>query len=225
MAGTGPTPDSSSPNSDDINDRLAEIAAELAAEAKFKEPAAADRAHTAVQPVGDATRRKRAGPLGRRRNERLAAELRKPVQEPGGQQTSTPPPPSASGRPAGSRPKANRRAAGSAARRAGAWPTPDRGYVTPTRRGRPGRSVLTVVLVLVVLFGVSAGLRKLLQRGPSSRPGATASLGRTSGASTLGVSSPTPSSPLQTPAFTAADPFAGSRRPRPARSARTAPCR
>jgi hypothetical protein len=210
MAGTGPTPDSSSPNSDDINDRLAEIAAELAAEAKFKEPAAADRAHTAVQPVGDAGPRRRRGPLRRRRDERLAAELRKPVQDPGGQQASAPPRASAGGRPAGWRPKAGRRVSGSAAQRAGAWPTPDRGYATPTRRGRPGRSALTVVLVLVVLFGVSAGVRKLLQRGASGTPGATKSVGRTSGASTLGVSSPTPSSPLQTPAFTATDPFAGS---------------
>ncbi len=204
MAGTGPTPDSSSPNPDDINDRLAEIAAELAAEAMFKEPAAADRAHAPVQAVSGAAPRKRGGPLRKRRNNRLAAELRKPVQDPGGLDTSLPQP-KTTRRTGGSRPKAS----GAAAQRAGAWPTPDRGYATPVRRGG-SRSLLTLVLVLLVLFGLSAGLRKLLHRSPSSTPGATASLGRTAGASTLGASSPVPSAPLPTPAFTAADPFAGS---------------
>jgi hypothetical protein len=65
------------------------------------------------------------------------------------------------------------------------------------------------VLVLVVLFGLSVGLRKLLQRSPSAT-GAATGAGRTSGAGTGGTSSPTPSSPLQSPAFTATDPFAGS---------------
>lgn len=208
MAGTGPTPDSSSPNPDDINDRLAEIAAELASEAKFKEPTAAERARAGVQPVGGAAPGKRGGPLRRRRNKRLAAELRKPVQDSGGQKTAAPRPARASGRPAGSRPKPSRRAAGSAAQRAGAWPTPDRGYATPTRRPGAGRSVVTLILVLAVLFGLSFGLRKLLQHSPSSATGAKS--GRTPAASTLGASSPTPSGPLQTPAFTAADPFAGS---------------
>ncbi len=193
MGGTGPPPDSSSSNSDDINDRLAEIAAELASEAKFKEPTAAERARAGVQPIGGAAPRKLGGgPMRRRRNKRLAAELRKPVQDLGGQTTPAPRPTKARGR-----------AAGSAAQRAGAWPTPDRGYATPTRRPGPGRSVLTLVLVLAVLFGLSVGLRKLLHHSASGKPGAT------SGASTL-ASSPTPSSPLQTPAFTAADPFAGS---------------
>ncbi len=216
MAGTGPTPGSSSPDPDDINDRLAEIAAELAAEATFKEPAAADRVHTAVQQVGGTTPPKRGGPLRRRRNRRLAAELRKPLQELGGQKDSTPRP-NASGPTTGSasragrragRPGAAGRAAGSAAQRAGAWPTPDRGYATPARRRGAGRSVLTLVLVLVVLFGVSAGLRKLLHRSPSRTPGATPAASRTPGATTLGAS--VPSNALQTPAFTATDPFAGS---------------
>jgi hypothetical protein len=208
MAGTGPTPGSSSSNPDDINDRLAEIAAELAAEAKFKEPAAADRARASVQAVGGDAPRQRGGRLRKWRNKRLAAELRRPVDEPGGQKTPAPQPKTS--RRAGPRPMAGRRAADTAAQRAGAWPTPDRGYATPTRRGGAGRSVLTVVLVLVVLFGLSVGLRKLLQRNPSTTQGAASGAGRSPGASTVGGSSPTPSSPLESPAFTATDPFAGS---------------
>jgi hypothetical protein len=197
MAGTGPTPDSSSSSPDDINNRLAEIAAELAAEAKFKEPAAADRARAAVQPVGSAAPRKRAGPLRQWRNRRLEAELRKTLQQPGGQKTAGLGPAARAPRSA-----VSRRAAGSAAQRAGAWPTPDRGYATPTRRGGAGRSALALVLVLVLLFAVGAGVRRLLQRSPASTPGGT---GRTPGATT-----PAPSSPLLTPAFTATDPFANS---------------
>jgi len=48
MAGTGETPGDSPPGPDDINNRLAEIAAELAAEAHFKEPSAAERAQAAA---------------------------------------------------------------------------------------------------------------------------------------------------------------------------------
>jgi hypothetical protein len=216
MAGTGPTPDSSSPNPDDINDRLAEIAAELAAEAKFKEPAAADRARAPVQAVGGAAPRNRGGPLRKWRNQRLAAELRKPIPDAGGR-TASAPQPKTTGRAGGSRAKSSGRAsrraagaAGAAAQRAGAWPTPDRGYATPARRGGAGRSVVALVLVLAVLFGLSVGLRKLLQRSPSTTQGAAAGAGRTSGAGTVGTGSPTPSSPLQSPAFTATDPFAGS---------------
>lgn len=198
MAGTGSTPDSSSPDPDDINTRLAEIAAELAGEAKFKEPAAADRARAAVQPVG-ARPGRRGGALRKRRNKRLADELRKPVGGQGGLRPSAPSPV----RPV--QPKAGRRAGGQAAQRPGTWPAPDRGYARPTRRAGPGRSVVTLVLVLAVLFGISFGLHKLLQRRPSGTAGATAGASRTPGGVT-----PTPSSPLQTPAFTATDPFAGS---------------
>lgn len=202
MAGTGSAPDSSSPDPDDINDRLAEIAAELASEAKFKEPAAADRARAAVQPVGGKPSRRR-GPLRSRRNKRLAAELRKPVGGQAGLRPSAPSPVPPK------QPGASRRPGGPATRRAGSWPAPDRGYATPARRAGPGRSVVTLVLVLAVLFGISFGLHKLLQRRPSSTAGATASA--TPGASRRpGGNTPTPSHPLQTPAFTATDPFAGS---------------
>jgi hypothetical protein len=207
MAGTGPTPGSSSPNPDDINDRLAEIAAELAAEAMFKEPAAADRAHAPVRVVARAASGRRGGPLRRWRDKRLAAELRKPLREPGGQQPPAPEP-KTSRRASDPRPKASRRAAG-AAQRAGAWPTPDRGYATPTRRRGGGRSLLTLILVLVVLFGISAGLRKLLQRNPSGTGRATAGSSRTPGGSRPGAT-PARSSPLPTPAFSVASPFAGS---------------
>src|ERR1700689_780087 len=47
MAGTSDTPEGSPMGPDDINSRLAEIAAELASEAKFKEPSAAERARAA----------------------------------------------------------------------------------------------------------------------------------------------------------------------------------
>jgi hypothetical protein len=203
MAGTGPTPDSSSPNPDDINDRLAEIAAELASEAKFKEPTAAERARAGVQPVGGTVPGKRAGPLRRRRNRRLAAELRKPLQDSGGEKAQAPRPTRASGRAAGSRPRPSRRAAGSAAQRAGAWPTPDRGYAAPTRRSSAGRSAVTLILAFAVLLGLSFGLRKLLQHSPPGTAASTA--GRTPATTTAA-----PSNPLQTPEFTAADPFAGS---------------
>ena len=46
MAGTGDKPEDSPMEPDDINSRLAEIAAELASEARFKEPSAAERAAT-----------------------------------------------------------------------------------------------------------------------------------------------------------------------------------
>jgi hypothetical protein len=49
MAGTGGGEPGVPPGAGDINDRLAEIAAELAREAKFKEPSAAERARQAKQ--------------------------------------------------------------------------------------------------------------------------------------------------------------------------------
>jgi hypothetical protein len=65
--------------------------------------------------------------------------------------------------------------------------------------------MVTLVLVLAVLFGISFGLHKLLQHRPSSTAGGTTGASRTPGGYT-----PTPTNPLQTPAFTASDPFAGS---------------
>jgi hypothetical protein len=74
MAGAGPTPGSPSPGPDDINQRLAEIAAELAAEAKFKEPSAAERARRSVQPAqAGAGRAERAGTGRPRRRVRARA--------------------------------------------------------------------------------------------------------------------------------------------------------
>src|SRR6266481_4716429 len=85
MPGAGSTPDRSQPRPDDINDRLAEVAAELAAEAKFKEPSAAMRGRVAPGSGkdGPAGPIRRPGPFRNWRNKRAAARLRKPVQPAG----------------------------------------------------------------------------------------------------------------------------------------------
>jgi hypothetical protein len=80
MAGTTGGPADPKPDPGDINERLADIAAELADEATFKEPSAAERART---PAAKPTAR-RDGPLRRRRNKRIAAKLRRPVQSASG---------------------------------------------------------------------------------------------------------------------------------------------
>jgi hypothetical protein len=209
VAGSSSGSDGSS-NPGDINDRLAEIAAELAAEAKFKEPSAAERARAAARrgaprqgSPGQATsghstsghstpghsKQSRGGPLRQRRNKRLADELRQPVLAPG--QKAPPRPPKA--------PKAPRRPW-----QQGGTPVPDRGYATPTRRRGGARSVISIVLVLAVLAGLSFGLRRLLHSGTPA-PAASAA---TSGSPRIGAR-PSPS-PSVTPLFTTANPFAGS---------------
>jgi hypothetical protein len=174
MAGNGATPGGSSPNSDDINDRLAEIAAELAAEAKFKEPSAAERARrrpgqakpgAGRLPEPSSAPSKRPGRLRQWRNRRLAAELRRPVPEPG-----RPAPPV-------SKPRRGRRPAASS--RARSRPIPDRGYATPARRASPARSIVTVVLVLLLLLGVSFGLHALLHRHRTPGPAGRSKIGLT----------------------------------------------
>lgn len=74
------TPDGTPTGPDDINRRLDEIAAELAGQATFSEPAAAE---LASKPVLAAPGRGagRPGPWTRRRNARTAARLRGPVPE------------------------------------------------------------------------------------------------------------------------------------------------
>jgi hypothetical protein len=51
VAGTGETPEGPALDPDDINNWLAEIAVELAAEAPFREPSAAERARRPVGPA------------------------------------------------------------------------------------------------------------------------------------------------------------------------------
>jgi hypothetical protein len=51
VAATGETPEGPSLDPDDINNRLAEVAVELAAEARFREPSAAERARRPVGPA------------------------------------------------------------------------------------------------------------------------------------------------------------------------------
>lgn len=184
MAESDPAPDSSSSSPDDINDRFAEIAAELAKERKFKEPIAAEQARVSFPPVGggaETPKRRSAGPIRRWRNKRLAAELRKPVLPPGQKAPTRPP-------------KARGRAA-TAARNADTWHVPDRGYVTATRRGS-GRSALLIMLAVALLVAVSFGLPKLLKRDTPGTPGAP------------GAAS-SPHRPFAPP-FTTANPFADS---------------
>jgi hypothetical protein len=194
MPGTGSAPDRSPDSPDDINNRLAEIAAELAAEAKFKEPSAAERARAAAR----AARHSRSGPgtgtgpLSWWRNKRAAAKLRRPVQQRDGSAAQA-------AAPRARKPAAARRAAQSAG-----GPAPDRGYGTATQRPGHGRSILALIIVIALLFGVSVGLRKLLHSGTSAPGAAPSSSNR------VATGNPTPSLSVATPLFTAADPFAGS---------------
>jgi hypothetical protein len=72
MTGTGSDEPGVPPGSGDINDRLDEIAAELAREAKFKEPSAAERARRAKRAKAAEARSRRASPVRRRRTSSLA---------------------------------------------------------------------------------------------------------------------------------------------------------
>jgi hypothetical protein len=84
MAATGDTPEGPPLDPDDINSRLDEIAAELATEARFKEPSAAERAEAAAARRASQARRPShaalppGGPLRRRRHRRRTADLHGP---------------------------------------------------------------------------------------------------------------------------------------------------
>jgi hypothetical protein len=167
-----------------MNERLDEIAAELASAGDFREPSAAERASAALRSAGGAAKPKRRpdGPLSRRRKKRLAAELRKPVLLPG---QKAPPLPA---KPARRRSAAPR-------------PTPDRGYATPTRRGGPARSVIAIAIVALVVAGFL--VLRTLQSGTPGASGSTA-------ASSRPTTRSSPASPSPTPLFSTNDPFAGS---------------
>jgi hypothetical protein len=80
MTGSGGGPDSGQPDASDFDKRLAEMAAELAKEAKFKEPSAAERARQAQAAQSQSRRRKYRAPgtpplPGGRGRRRRAASL------------------------------------------------------------------------------------------------------------------------------------------------------
>jgi hypothetical protein len=150
MAVTGGDPGDVPTDPDDINSRLAEIAAELTATARFTEPSAADRARVPVGPAGAGPA---SGPIQRRRKRRLAAELRQPVQSA-----------SRSGAPAPRQPWRRRAARLSPSRALARWayrrrsarpePTPDRGYATPSYRS-PHQSLAILLAGMVILIAIS----------------------------------------------------------------------
>jgi hypothetical protein len=138
------------PDDDDINSRLTEIAAELAAGARFTEPRAADRLRV---PIGSAQPPPaRISPVQRWRNRRLAAELRKPVQS-----ASVPSAPGPRRPPLGRAARHSLRSA--LARRAyrrhsaRPQPVPDRGYATPSYRS-PRRSLAILLAAMVILIAL-----------------------------------------------------------------------
>jgi hypothetical protein len=138
VAATGETPEGPSLDPDDINNRLAEVAVELAAEARFREPSAAERARRPVGPAKPA----RQWPLRWLRGRRTAAYVRKPVAGPG--------PPGRPGKPPRGQPARER-----------SRPVPDRGYATSSARSAPGRTLAVIAIAVVV----AAVLLSLLNRG------------------------------------------------------------
>jgi hypothetical protein len=160
MAGTGDSPKGSPEGPDDINDRLAEIAAELAKEARFKEPSAAERAERARARVAAARsmgKSARSGPLRRWRARKKAAELLRPAD---GSAILTPPPKSPTARQV-------RRA-----RREPARPFADRGYADSSEYPSVARSVIAVIIIVALLVGAAIGLRYVFHH--HSSPGAAA---------------------------------------------------
>ena len=199
MSDTGSTPDSSPPGPDDINERLAEIAAELAGEAKFLEPRAADRGRRPVLPNRKARQHRRSGrtprwgPLRRRRNARIAAKLREPVTPPGGSGTG---PPDEHRRRKRDR-KRDRSSRGSRASPESAPSTArDSDYATSSHPSTI-RSLVAVVVVVGLLFGASVGLRTLFRAGNSGAPSPKRGANRAS-------------TPSAIPLFSTSNPFAGS---------------
>jgi hypothetical protein len=195
MAGTSETPEDSPASPDDINSRLAEIAAELASEARFKEPSAAERARARVTAVRPPAKLKRSGPLGRWRARRArlkAEELRAPLRPAG-----APPPPPPPPRPS----RLARRAAARA-------PVPDRGYADAEMPSRL-RSGTTIVIIMVLLIGVSIGLRYLIRHYANAPAHPARQDSTTQVRSITPTASPSPSAAAAA-SFNPADPFGGS---------------
>jgi hypothetical protein len=195
MAGTSETPEDSAASPDDINSRLAEIAAELASEARFKEPSAAERARARVTAVRPPAKLKRSGPLGRWRARRArlkAEELRAPLRPAG-----APPPPPPPPRPS----RLARRAAARA-------PVPDRGYADAEMPSRL-RSGTTIVIIMVLLIGVSIGLRYLIRHYANAPAHPAPQDSTTQVRSITPTASPSPAAAAAA-SFNPADPFGGS---------------
>jgi hypothetical protein len=195
MAGTGDRPEDSPMEPDDINSRLAEIAAELASEAQFKEPSAAERARArAAAAAKKAPAPARGGRLHRwhvrkSRASRKAEKLREPVRAPGAPE------------PVRQRSSRRARRAQRAAWKAG-HPAADRGY-SDSDHPSTRKSVLTVIVIIALLVGASIGLRTLLDRKPSAgSPGPAADISPTSSPRTASAS------PVPTAAAAAFDPLA-----------------
>jgi hypothetical protein len=151
MAGTGESPKGSPEGPDDINDRLAEIAAELAAEARFKEPSAAERARAraaAARAPGKAGKSGRPARIRRWRTRRKAEELRKPLDGSDAIPGPRPKPPTA---------RQIRRT------RRTLRPVADRGYTDGGDYPSVARSIIAVIVIVILLVGVSIGLRYLFR--------------------------------------------------------------
>ena len=146
MASAGDTGSPEGPG--DINDRLAEIAAELASEARFKEPSAAERARARAAAARHSAKTGRTGRLRQWRARKKAAELRRPVE--GGSAILKPAPPQPTARQI--------RRASRAAR-----PVADRGYTDTTEYPSVARSIIAVIVIVILLVGVSIGLRYLFR--------------------------------------------------------------
>jgi hypothetical protein len=152
MAGTGESPKGSPEGPDDINDRLAEIAAELASEARFKEPSAAERARARAAAARSQGKRRKGAKSGRTgrlrlwRARRQAEELRKPVDGSSAILTPPPKPPTA---------WQVRRA------RRAIRPVADRGYTDGAEYPSVARSIIAIIVLVILLVGVSIGLRYL----------------------------------------------------------------
>ena len=194
MAGTSETPEDSPASPDDINSRLAEIAAELASEARFKEPSAAERARARVTAVrAPAKPKRRSGPLGHwraRRARSKAEELRAPLRPAGAPEPAPQPRPS----------RLARRAAARAS-------VPDRGYADLTMPSRL-RSGTTIVIIMVLLIGVSIGLRYLIRHYATAPARPLTHDRQTSAPSITPTATPRPSAAAAA-GFNPADPFAG----------------
>jgi hypothetical protein len=151
MAGTGESPKGSPEGPDDINDRLAEIAAELASEARFKEPSAAERARAraaAARAPGKGARGGQHSRIRRWRARKKAEELRRPVDGSGAIINPPPKPPTA---------RQVRRT------RRTIRPVADRGYTDGADYPSVARSIIAVIVIIVLLVGISIGLRYLFR--------------------------------------------------------------
>jgi len=181
--GMSEPPDGVPPGQDDLDRGLREIISGLAGEARFKEPSAAERARRPVQPAHVGRR------PGRRpgwRAARKANKLRQPV--------SGPEQPSA---------KYWRVTSGRGALAGRQRPTPP----PRSRRGQRARSLARPVAILLAFGGLLYGLH-VLGFGPQS-PGSS-KVGSTPKPAAHGSGSSGPGTAGGTaPAFTVADPFAG----------------